>query len=250
MKTEPDNKILKKKVEELRQLEKMSAEMETEMDMKFAISFNGTKKPELRELVSKMLIEISSDVEQTLGLYAKRQIPVILLTNREFFDITGSPSWAGGVYEGHIKVPVDKYKPGPLKRVLTHEYIHAVIFDRISYRCPWWLNEGLAQFFSGDAKGNEKKLKISVKYLGEGKVPDLNDLKDSFLKNGDTESVELAYSLALSAVKFFVDNYGTNDIRYALDLMGEGRTAQEVITTITGYSFREFLNAWKESTTY
>jgi Peptidase MA superfamily/Tetratricopeptide repeat len=250
LKVDPEHKTIKKKVEELQQLNNMAGEMETEKDMKFAITFNGTKKPQLRELVLKMLIEISTHVEQNLRLYAKRQIPVILLTNREFFDITGSPKWAGGVYEGHIKVPVDKYKPEPLKYVLTHEYIHAVIFDHLSYRCPWWLNEGLAQYFSGDNEGNAKKLKIAIQYLGEGKVPDLNELKNKFLKNGDSESIRLAYALALSAVKFFVDNYGINDLQYALDLMGEGKTFREVITTISGYSFTEFLNAWKESAAY
>lgn len=101
---------------------------------------------------------------------------MILLTNRAFFDITGSLEWAGGVYEGQIKIPVDKYDAALLRIVLTHEYVQAVIFDRLSFRCPWWLNEGLAQYLSFDRVGNKKKLDLAAKYISEGEVLSLGEL--------------------------------------------------------------------------
>lgn len=246
LKIKPDDSYTKKRVQQLKTYKKLSDNFETETDMMFSVSFDGTSNPQLRELVLDMLEEISRRIGQELNLYPTRQIPVILLTNREFFDITGSPQWAGGVYEGHIKVPMDNYKPGLLKIVLTHEYVHAVIFDRLAYRCPWWLNEGLAQYLSRDGQGNQKKLQMAAKFIREGTVPPLEDLSGDWLKGQDTQKVQIAYALALSAVQFFIDNYGLSEVQYVLELMSGGQEVGTIMKQITGYSFSEFQANWKE----
>jgi len=245
LKIKPDDEYTKKRMAGLKKFDKVAGKYETENGMMFSVSFDGTEKPELRELVLGMLEKISTDVGQQLGLYPKRQIPVILLTNRAFFDITGSPEWAGGVYEGHIKVPVDKYDAKLLRIVLAHEYVHAVIFDRLSFRCPWWLNEGLAQYLSRDLSGNKKKLDIAAKFMKEGETPPLENLPGNLLKSGDSNSVLVAYSLALSAVQYFVDQFGITDMQFYFDLMAGGKDFGSVMNEITGYSFDEFQANWK-----
>ncbi|NIM14066.1 MAG: tetratricopeptide repeat protein [Candidatus Aminicenantes bacterium] len=247
LKIKPGDDYTKKRLTGLKKYKHMAENFETEVDMMFSVSFNGTKKPQLRDLVLNMLAEISRELGQKLNLYPNRQIPVILLTNQAFFDITGSPKWAGGVYEGHIKVPVDNYQPGLLRIVLAHEYVHAVIFDRLSFRCPWWLNEGLAQYLSGDQEGNKRKLKLAVQFIKQSKVPPLEEMPGNVLKEGDRKSVQLAYALALSAVQYFVDHLGITEMQYVLDLMAEGKGFAAVISEITGYSFAEFQENWKQA---
>lgn len=246
LKIKPHDTYTKKRMEGLKKFDKTAKNFETEVGMMFSVSFNGAEKPELRELVLGMLEKISTDVGQELGLYPKRQIPVILLTNREFFDITGSPEWAGGVYEGQIKVPVDKYDAALLRIILAHEYVHAVIFDRLSFRCPWWHNEGLAQYLSRDRAGNKKKSDVAAKYIGEGEVPSLRELPGNMLKAGG-QQVQVAYALALSAIQYFVEQFGMSDMQFAFDLMAEGKSFGSVIKEITGYSFKEFQANWKEA---
>jgi tetratricopeptide (TPR) repeat protein len=248
LKSKPDDDYVKKKLAGLIKYRKASKNFETEFDNMFTVSFDGEKKPKLRDLVSKMLGEISIEIGQELDLYSKRQIPVILLTNQEFFDVTGSPEWAGGVYEGHIKVPVDKYDSRLLRIVLAHEYVHAVIYDRLSYRCPWWLNEGLAQYMSGDTDGNNKKLELASRFItkAKGSVPRLEKLPGNLLKKGDGNQVILAYSLALSAVKYFMEQFGHSDMKYALELMAGGRGFDSVVKELYGYSFAEFQQNWQE----
>ena len=41
-----------------------------------------------------------------LGTYPPNVITVVLYTERQFQDITQSPGWAAGLYDGRIKVPV------------------------------------------------------------------------------------------------------------------------------------------------
>jgi tetratricopeptide (TPR) repeat protein len=247
LKKNPDDDYTKKRLAGLKKYNRLAENFETEVDMMFSVSFNGTQKPQLRELVLKMLGEISRQVGQELNLYPTRQIPVILLTDQAFFDITGSPQWAGGVYEGHIKVPVDNYRPELLKIVLAHEYVHAVIFDRLSFRCPWWINEGLAQYLSGDQAGNKLKLALATQFIKESKVPPLQELPGNLLKDGDSKSVQLAYALALSAVQYFIDQFGMSDMQYVMDLMAEGKGFASIIGNITGFSFDEFQEKWKEA---
>lgn len=243
LEVKPDNEAVKKRMASLRSLDKLSGDLETEADMLFAVTFNGTKKPELRELVLKMLGDMAIRVDEQLGLYPRRQIPVTLLTDEEFFDITGSPQWAGGVYEGHIKIPVDKYKIESLRRVLLHEYVHAVIFDRFANQCPWWLNEGLAQYLSGDAE-KTKKPELAARYISQFEAPELATLPGSELTEGDENQVAVVYSLALSAVKYFIDTFGMSDMKYVLDLMAEGKSFDRVIQPVTGYSYQEFQQNW------
>ena len=53
----------------------------------------------------------------------------ILYTRQQFRDITKSPSWAAAAYDGRIRIPVlgALKDPAELDRVVTHEFVHAVI---------------------------------------------------------------------------------------------------------------------------
>ena len=55
----------------------------------------------------------------------------------QFHDITQSPDWAGGAYDGRIRVPVQgaSRRPGRIERVLTHEFTHALVHSIAPQRC-------------------------------------------------------------------------------------------------------------------
>ena len=214
----------------------------------FSVSFDGPKKPRLRELVLKMLAEISREVGRKLNFYPKQQVPVILLTNQAFFNIAESPGWGGGVYKGQIKVPADNYNPGLLRIVLAHEYVHAVIFDRLANRCPWWLNEGLARYFSGDRQGNKRDLELAAQFIKQGNiVPPLEELPGNLFQGADRAGVQLACALALSAVQYFADQLGMMDMLYVLNSLAEGKGFDISVNEISGYSSCEFQEKWHKS---
>jgi hypothetical protein len=50
-------------------------------------------------------------------------------TEQQFRDITRTPAWAGGQYDGRIRIPVAgaSQQPELFKRVLTHELTHAIV---------------------------------------------------------------------------------------------------------------------------
>src|SRR5687768_14978448 len=76
----------------------------------------------------------------------------MLNTEKQFRDITQAPEWAGGVYDGRIRVPAAGATRSlqSFERVLTHELVHAMIANAAPKGVPAWLHEGLAQYFEGD----------------------------------------------------------------------------------------------------
>ncbi len=242
---DPSNEKLKKRLEKLQKDLKAARDYETEMDSYFTVRFDGKKAPRLREKVLEMLQDAYTEIGQKLNLYPNRQISVTLMTNKAFFDITESPGWAGGVYEGQIKVPAENFQLDTLKKILYHEYVHAVIFDRLSTRCPWWLNEGLAQYFSGDGRGNGVRLEYAKQVLALGNIPPLEKLPGHWLH--DEKGAKSAYSIVLSAVDYFIEYFGAYEMQSILDLMGEGQDFQDAIEEITGFSFTEFQKNWLEA---
>jgi tetratricopeptide (TPR) repeat protein len=244
LKLDPGDKALKKRLQNLKKFLELSRDFETEIDTVFLVSFDGEKNLQLRGNVMDILGDVYLEIGQELNLYPNRQIQVVLLANQEFFDITGSPGWAGGVYEGHIKVPVGNYNMDILKMVLCHEYVHAVIYDRLSHRCPWWLNEGLAQYFSGDETGNKRKLEIAAALLSQGNVPSLMDLPGNIRQ--DKKQAQMAYALALSGIHFFMEKFTIFEMQALMDLMAEGKSLERSLEEITAFTFEEFEQEWKE----
>ena len=64
-----------------------------------------------------------------LGAYPDRPISVVLYTTEQFHDITRSPAWAAGAYDGTIRVPMRGAldNADELDRVLAHEFTHALV---------------------------------------------------------------------------------------------------------------------------
>jgi hypothetical protein len=76
----------------------------------------------------------------------------MLYTEQQFRDVTQAPTWAGGIYDGRIRVPGAGAAQSPqlFERVLVHELAHAMIATIAPRGIPAWLHEGLAQHFEGD----------------------------------------------------------------------------------------------------
>ena len=241
----PGDKILKRRLEKLERQLALGEELDVEADRYFSVVFDGESNPELSYTVMDMLGDAYFEIGQSLFLYPKRQIAVTLVTRSEFRDITDSPEWADGLYEGQIKVPVAGYNPQVLKTVLKHEYVHAVVYDLMSSRCPWWLNEGLAQYLSDPAETLARKKRIATGLLGNGNVPSLEKFPGNIA--GNAALARERYALALSAVHFFVDEFTMFNLVDALEALADGISMDDAMREATGFSMAEFQNFWRNS---
>ncbi len=241
----PDDANLRRRLEKLELQLAMSDDLYVETNRYFSVVFDGESNPELNYTVMNILRDAYVEIGQTLFAYPKRQIAVALLTRSAFEDVTESPAWVSGLYEGQIKVPVAGYDPVLLREVLYHEYVHAVIYDMMSNRCPWWINEGLAQHLSGDADGNRIKKELAPKILSKAGTPALEKLPGNIF--GDPSIARNSYSLALSAIDFFIEEFSMFNLLEALEALAEGKDTDTALRLSTGFGLDEFENFWRKS---
>jgi Tfp pilus assembly protein PilF len=233
-------------------MERVKKEHEAEKDFNrdatshFSVKYDGREKIEAGRIVLRVLERAYGDVGRALSYYPDREIPVILYSGKQFQEVTDAPGWSSGIFDGKIRIPIggiEQETPG-LKRILYHEYTHAVV-HAITPRCPTWLNEGLAQYFEGREPGRRERESLG-KLSRAGKLPALADLEGSFLGlNGD--QALYAYLFSLSSVRHMIDEYGIYRVKAVLDELAAGADAEKAISNGLTLSYEEFERGWKKS---
>lgn len=244
----PANDSLKNRLEKLQKQVQASAHLDTDANHLFSVRYDGEAIGYPEDSILEMLEEAYYAIGAKLNAYPKRQIAVTLLTRETFFDMTGSPEWTAGLYEGQIKIPVASANPAYLRVMLFHEYVHAVIFDLMNTRCPWWINEGIAQYFSeNDAQIGKKNVLAFSTISGDRQIT-LGSLPG--VLTGNAESVGRAYAMAVSALGFLIQSYGESSLQLVVHEMAAGKDVNDALETVTGSSLASFEADWRRSLRY
>lgn len=172
---------------------------------RFTVLFEGPEQQDIADRVSATLDAAYARVGAALGAYPPETITAILYTREQFRDITKSPSWAAGAYDGRIKIPVmgALKNPAELDRIVTHEFTHAVV-HQLYPGVPEWLNEGLATFMEpGDHRWLTARLQG-----GDGLIP-MAKLNQAF-KTPDGAQAAVAYAESYVATQVLAGRLGAN----------------------------------------
>ena len=202
--------------------------------MNFNISFSKIEEGNVRTMVVEHLEDAYRVIGRELDYYPPNPITVILYNEKGFFDVTRSPGWAGALFDGKIRLPIDGLEDHEheLKRILFHEYAHAMVSSILGeYRCPTWFNEGLAEYLSDD-----HGTKI-------GQIIPLSSLENSW-PTGDTRAVLAAYVESYSAVTYLIDRYKMYNVRKFLDALAEGKDLKKAFETAFYITYDRFLKTW------
>ena len=187
-------------------------------DDRFTIFFDGPANRVLAERATTVLRDAFWRIGQTLGSYPSNPINVVLYTDKQFHDITGAPEWAGGGFDGQIRMPVAGATQNlrEFDRVLTHELTHAMLYSIASRNIPAWLHEGLAMYFEGnDPALSEKRLAAARAF-----VP-LANLQHGF--GGLTaKQADLAYEMSAFAAGALLTRLGQGNLRFVLQDLDRG----------------------------
>ncbi|MBI3655543.1 MAG: tetratricopeptide repeat protein [Acidobacteria bacterium] len=174
-------------------------------------------------------------------------VTVILSTKEVFFDITRAPNWAGGIFDGKIRVPVKGLTEVSerLRQVLTHELAHAFIALATGRKCPAWLNEGVAQWHDG-RRVTTGEQRFLATLLRENALWPLRDLVSSFGRFSG-EDAHLAYMEARSAVDFLVGlGRSAEVIKIILEQIKTGADIDTALKRGVGLNIAEFEIAWHD----
>ncbi|RNC67845.1 MAG: tetratricopeptide repeat protein [Desulfuromonadales bacterium] len=189
-----------------------------------------------------------NSVGADLGYFPETRIPVILYTQKDYREVTRSPHWSAGLYDGKIRLPVGgltEITPD-LRATLRHEYTHAVVRDLTKGNCPTWLNEGLAEL-QGRQEHNTPLVEL-VNAARGGEIFSLKGLEGSFASL-EGRQVRLAYEQSYAVVNFMVAAYGWHRVRIILGNLGAGKQVADAITlglADLGLDYDGVIGEWRQ----
>lgn len=203
-------------------------------DQLFTVVYEGRQEEATAVKATTLLKSAFQRIAARLGAQPSHSIFVVLYTEKQFRDITGSPEWADGSYDGRIRIATAgaSHDPVSFERVLTHELAHAMIWGLAPRGVPAWLHEGLAQYFAGgDVAAARRRMKASAHAVS------LKDLERGF-GTRTAGDAGLAYDVSLVTVSLVVERAGFGWATFFSDL-AEGTPCETALIRRFGYSYTD-----------
>jgi tetratricopeptide (TPR) repeat protein len=232
----PDDKQAHATLERWRREAQLNGRLQQTVGSHFTVSFEGPEEAPLADKALDALERAYWRIGDTLSAYPIAAIPVVLYSNEQFRDITRSPSWAAGAYDGTIRVPMRGALADPeeLDRVLAHEFTHALVRSIAPRAVPTWLNEGLATALErGDLWWAERAVRDA-----RGRV-ELSALTGSFGRLSGAQA-QLAYAVSALAVRKLIEDAGGFAIANLLRDLGDGVSFEDAFAHRMQRPFSDF----------
>jgi tetratricopeptide (TPR) repeat protein len=201
-------------------------------DQRFTIQYEGRQEEATAVKATELLKTSFGRISGKLGVQPSNPIFVVLYTEKQFRDLTGSPEWADGLYDGRIRIATAGASQNPVsfERLLTHELTHAIIWGLASRGVPAWLHEGMAQYFDGgDAAAARRGLKARAQPIS------LKDLEKGFGTKSAADA-RIAYDVSLVAASLIFERAGFGWGTFFSDL-AEGTPCETALIRRFGYSY-------------
>jgi len=224
----------------------MAAEegMERESSRYFIILYEREVPRELVQGFFKVLDQAFDSLHDRLGEYPQDEIKVLLYARSAFRNITRAPDWAGGLYDGKIRIPVGGLTTVEeaigLQAVLVHEMTHAFLFRMAPAGLPLWFSEGLATAIQGWDTGRIRA------YFSEHSPEALASLADvDRALRGRGGDVTAAYGAARLAIGEIEEMRGFGAIRRIIAGVGAGGSFKDVFRNEARLEVSEFEERWR-----
>ncbi len=201
------------------------AEFVVEPTLHFTFKFDG-RRNEILDGVEELKVLLESTYQDYGDLFGHRpveageeRIEVVLYRAEGFNRVTGLGDWAGGVFDGTIRVPAedltDLRRVARLKDVLRHEVAHAFTQSIGGSKVPSWLNEGIAQWLESPGRRHESvqiaRARLSAARTQQQKeLFPLSTLSGSLVAWEDKGEITRAYDQALAFTDYLTRQYGSD----------------------------------------
>jgi len=237
LEVEPNNAHIRGRLESWRKEAALHDRFQQSLSPHFTVLFEGPSEQRLASAAVDALESAYWRIGTALLAYPSGIITVVLYTDEQFRDITRSPSWAGGVFDGKIRVPMRGAlnDPKQLEKVLAHEFTHALVKSLVPRGVPTWLDEGLAVVFeAGDLRWAERLARQAPSLIP------LSRLHDGFLSL-PADQVPLAYAESALAVRMLIERGGVPALTALLQDLAEGQEFMPAFERRGFLSYPEFL---------
>lgn len=251
----PERELLAKRLAQMKQLEKSEEGMWRDETEHFQLSYDGDRS-DLLGGASALTIPLEAAYQQFGELFGsypvengRPKIRVILYRKEQFHEATGIGHWAGGLYDGAVRMPVEdlRREKHTLTRVLRHELAHAFVHELGGRDVPGWLNEGLAQRLECESMPEaQTSLESARRALAGVELLPLEKLGGSLGVGKDDATIALAYRQSLALVGWIEAQYGDR-VPYEMVAGQKKDGVAAAFTRRTGVAFpdafRDFLTS-------
>ena len=214
----PGSRELHQRLDDWRKQQALQSRFHEARTAHFTALFEAdADEPVAREVIQR-LEDAYRRIGDTLGVYPYQPITVVLYTREQYDGILKLADWSVAAYDGRIRVPLGAplEQPGELDRVLSHEFVHALVARLAGRTVPAWVSEGLATVLE-PARPDEGEVTL----VRTRALPALSELQRGFarLSRGDAE---IAYATAASAVRRLIAQRGMTAVVALLEDLGRG----------------------------
>jgi len=245
---DPSDQALRSYLDKVRREAKVETGFQQQASRAFTVKFEGREERDTAQRILRDLDDAYREIGQAMSYYPPEPVTVILYTGRQFQDVTRSATWASGIYDGKIRVPIGGAAQNPdlLRKVLFHEYTHAVVHDLTrGVNVPTWLNEGLAVYFETEGRSPREEILHRRVRSGTPLIP-LSGLHGSFMGLSD-DKASLAYAESYAAVRMLADRYSPYRIRQLLEDLGGPKNFAEAFSDHFMTPYEAFQSDWQKS---
>lgn len=194
--------------------------------------FSDDKASEILDILEAAFTEVGNK----LNFFPSQRAQVIVFNTADFKKIHDLPNWAGGLYDGKIRLPIptNNISVKKLKGAFFHEYTHHVVYLLSSGNCPIWLNEGLAQISEFDDFDLDKK--VNTKALDSQNFKSINDIDVVFSAIKSKKKAKAFYKEAYLTTRKLIKEFGWNAMHEILVKMSENYKPNLAIEAATHMS--------------
>jgi len=219
----PDDSDVQKYLSRLERETLVATQARTYTSINFTLSCPDVFSEEWAEEMLDLLEEASSLVGDRLDFRPAQRAQVLVMLTEDFRHVHDLPDWAGGLYDGKIRLPVPGtlVRPSSLRGAVLHEYTHHVVYLKSAGKCPVWLNEGLAQIF----ENGESRLESMHKRLHNDAAPlhTPTEIDRLFTQNPDRATATKLYQQSLTITAGLVAEHGWPRISELLEAIAAGQ---------------------------
>jgi len=231
---DPENDNLSERIEKLKRESSVENGFGTKRKSYFRIRFDKELDSDYVALISDILEDARASLRREFHLDLDEVVPVVVYADEQFEAATEQPHWTQGLYDGKIRVKSQDISRGDeiLRRILFHEYAHAIIFINYGNNIPVWLHEGFAQYNEpgpGISPADIKFLAGYIKRNGQFSIEALSVMFDNKTNQDDSRA---AYIQARLFFTYLMESYSKYRIKRLLKEIEEGNTWQEALKEV------------------
>lgn len=212
----------------------------------FVIRYEGSAtNHSLGQGILASLEQSFAELQSQLDFSPRESIAVVLYPDETFQDVTRTPRWVGALNDGKIRFPIKGLSvvDRSVRNILKHELTHSFVRLKTAGNCPVWLNEGLAQYLSGDS--SREFVALAKQAIAQNRFPPLSKLEGPFLTLG-TSQAAWAYQQSLLAVEFLVAGYGLSDVQALLEQAGRSASFEAALQTVLRRDYADLQKEFEE----